>query len=389
MGLTASEVYKLAARYGPKKVHEQSQQLARFMEEKIEILDVPGEVGYVTVKAGGLESTGWIADNATLPAGGSVDPTQVYYTPKYLFTRLSLPRGGIDLVRDVKDGVRLIMEEIETATADVARQIGRSLFTNDLGSPAGSVSAGDSSFTVSDVSGFREGVKIDVYNGATYIETVAIDYIDWSTTPYTVHLTDVTTASWTTSYTLYLRGSKSNGVIPLKDVASGSASLYSLAATTNEWSGNTDSTTTTLSETAMRALHDKLRVRRGMPCTCVVMSPTMLTRYLNLHTGFRQFTSAGYDFYGKQAGPTFDGIPIFVDDNMPEDMVLFFQRQDAKLHRFKKFGPEGHGVKPGRDGLSNAIVSQTSFSYDVQMWQAAEMRVTRRNGMGAMTAIDS
>ena len=142
MGITASEVFRLAARYGPKKVQEQSLMLARFSETKLDVLDQPGQTGYVTVKAGGVDATGFLADGGTLPTGGAVDPTQLNYTPKYLITRLQLPRGGIDLVRDVKDGVRLVMEELESAAADVARTRGRSIFSGSLGSPAASVSSG-------------------------------------------------------------------------------------------------------------------------------------------------------------------------------------------------------------------------------------------------------
>ena len=57
MGITANDVYQLAARLGAKAVEEQSQMVAKFFDQKLDILDQPGQTGYVNVKAGGVEST--------------------------------------------------------------------------------------------------------------------------------------------------------------------------------------------------------------------------------------------------------------------------------------------------------------------------------------------
>lgn len=393
MGLSASEVFRLAARYGPKKVHEQSLLLARFVEEKLDVLDQPGQTGYVTVKAGGLEPTGWIADQATLPTGGSVDPTQLNYTPKYLFTRLRLPRGGLDLVKDVKDGVRLVMEELESAAGDVARQKGRSVFSNSLGSVAASAAAASNSFTITDVAGLRKGAQIDVYTSAgVFRESAVIDYVDWATGPiaggtaYTVYLTAAKGLTWATTDVIYLHGAQANGIVSLSDAA-GTGSVYSHAASSDEWSGNKDSTTTTLSETAMRRVHDQVRNRCGMPVDCIVMNPVTVTRYLNLHTDQRRFYSGDtLDKYGSLR-PAFDGVEIFPDENCGTKDVFFFNKRHYKLHRFRKFGPETDGGKSASMSMAAAMLSQTAFVYDIQMWEACEARITQRNGLGHMSAI--
>lgn len=393
MGITASEVFRLAARYGPKKVHEQSLLLARFVEEKLDVIDQPGQTGYVTVKSGGLEATGYIADQATLPTGDAVDPTQLYYTPKYLFTRLRLPRGGLDLVRDIKDGVRLIIEELESAAADVARQKGRAVFSKALGSPAASASSGTATFTITDVAGLRKGAQVDLYTSAgAFRESAVIDYVDWTTGPiaggtaYTVNLTANKALTWATTDVLYLRGSKANGIVSIADAAS-TDSLYGHAATSDEWSGNKDSTTTTLSETAMRRIHDQIRNRRGMPVDCIVMNPVTLTRYMNLHTDQRRFYPGDtLDKYGSLR-PAFDGVEIFPDENCGAKDVLFFNKRDYKIHRFRKFGPETDGGKSAGMNMAAAMLSQSAFVYDVQMWEAMEARVTCRNGLGHMSAI--
>jgi len=402
MGITAGEVYQLAARFGAKAVEEQSQLVAKFFDQKLDILDQPGQTGYVNVKSGGVESTKFIADNGALPGGDAVDITQLYYTPKFLFSRLSLPRGGLELANGVKDGVRLLVEQLKSAAADVARQRGRAVFNSGLGSPAAAVTAGVGvkTFTIDDVSGIKPGMAVDIYNGGSFVETVVIASIDWAGsgplygTPYTVTTVADIANNWTTAYTLNVQGARSVvsgsalGMLSLADVCA-NANLYGHAPSADEWSGNLDGTTTSLSEGALRTMHDQIRNRRGVEVDCIVMNPVTVTRYLNLSTDQRRFAPGdALDKYGRLT-PTFDGIEIFPDVNCGNKDVFFFNSDDVKLHRFRKFGPDTDGMRSPALGASAAIVSSTSFTYDIQMYEAMELRVTRRNGTGHMSAIAS
>jgi hypothetical protein len=388
MGITATEVYALAARFGAKKVNQQSLLKSRALEQKVDIQDVPGQTGYVTLKSGGLEPTGWLADNASLPTGGSVEPTQLYYTPKFLLTRLSLPRGGLTLVKDVKDGVRLLMEQLDTAAADVARQRGRAFFRKSLGSLTANQASVSAPISLQNVAGIRKGATVQAYNGASLQDTRVVDYVDWTSAPapYDVYLTTDTASAWQSGWTVYLYGSYSNGPLSLEDVCANS-SLYSHATTADEWNGNLDSTTTTLSETAMATLTDQIRNRAGEEIDCIFMNPVTVTRYMDLHTDQRRFYAGQkLDNYGGLK-PTFRGIEIFADENVGEGDVFFFKKSDVKMHRFRKFGAETDGGKNPGMNMGAAIISQSAFAYDVQMWSAEELRVLRRNGTGHMSAI--
>lgn len=388
MGITASEVYALSARYGAKKVHEQSLLKSRAIEEKVEVQDIPGQVGYVTLKSGGLEPTGWIPDNGTLPAGDHVEPQQLYYTPKFLLTRLNLPRGGLTLVKDVKDGVRLLMEQLDTAAADVARQRGRAFFKKSLGNLQAAQSAVSDPISMQNVAGFRKGATVQAYDGATLKDTAVVDYVDWATAPapYDVYLTADTNLLWQSGWTVYLYGAKANGPLSLEDVCANS-SLYSHATTSDEWNGNLDSTTTTLSETAMATITDQVRNRAGENIDCIFMNPVMVTRYMDLHTDARRFMAGSkLDKYGGLK-PTFRGIEIFPDENCGEGDVFFFRKGDTKIQRFRKFGAETDGGKNPGMNMGAAIISQSALAYDIQMWCAEEARILRRNGTGHMSAI--
>lgn len=398
MGITANDVYQLAARLGAKAVEEQSQMVAKFFDQKLDILDQPGQTGYVNVKAGGLESTKFIGDGLTLPNGAAVDITQLHYTPKFLFSRLSLPRGGLELANGVKDGVRLLVEQLKSAAADVARQRGRSVFNKGLGSPYAPVTAPATSFQITDVSGLKIGMKIDVYDDtatpAALVDSVTVTSIDWvgsgpiaGLAYYTVGIT-AAGANWATTNNLYVQGARTQGMVSLTDVCA-NAALYDHPVGDDGWSGNLDSTTTSLSEGALRTMHDQIRNRRGVEVDCIVMNPVTVTRYLNLATDQRRFMPGdALDKYGKLL-PTFDGVEIFPDVNCGNKDVFFFNGDDVKLHRFRKFGPDTDGMRSPAMGSAAAIVSSTSFTYDIQMYEAMELRVTRRNGSGHMSAIAS
>lgn len=401
MGITANDVFRLAARLGAKAVEEQSQMVAKFFDQKLDILDQPGQTGYVNVKSGGIESTKFIADNGDLPGGDSVDIRQLHYTPKFLFSRLSLPRGGLELANGVKDGVRLLVEQLKSAAADVARQRGRSVFNTGLGSPYETQASTSTDFKIADVSGLKPGMKIDIYNGATLEDSKVVASIDWATSGpiagldyYVVTLTAATAVPWNASWKIYVQGAHALdgteylGMLSLADVCANSA-LYGLAAGTDEWSGNLDSTTTSLSEGSLRTMHDQIRNRRGTEVDCIVMNPVTVTRYLNLATDQRRFMPGdALDKYGKLL-PTFDGVEIFPDVNCGNKDVFFFNGDDVKLHRFRKFGPDTDGMRSPAMGSAAAIVSSSTFTYDIQMYEAMELRVTRRNGSGHLSAIAS
>jgi len=408
MGITAAEVFQLAARFGAKKVHEQVNLVAPFVD-KMKTLKIEGQTGYVTVKTGGIGTTGFLADGAPLPAGDNKKPEQLTYYPRHLFTRLDLPRGGLELVRDVKDGVRLVNEQLDTAAKDVARQLGRAVFSASLGSPAATVAAQDT-IEVTDIMGFRVGMALDIFTAAGAIQCAGetadlvagterskvIQSINW--TPalgvYTITLTeaiDSATASVTLNATdqIFLRGAKDNALTSLDDVTSESGDVYDKGPTDiAEWSGNSLASTGVggaLTDADLRTVHDKIRLRRGEEVGAVCTNPLVLTSYMNLFTDNHRFQRGDVlDHYKLK--PTFDGIAIEVDPNCPRDKAYLVNMSDVALHQFRAFGPVTDG--DGRaSGMGAALVSQSNFAWDIQMHLSTQLRATMRSGCGVITGI--
>ncbi len=388
MGITANETMALAKRRGADEVQEQTNSKAPALAEggAIKYIKEPGVVGFVNVTSGGNGSGGFVSDGRTLPTGESSDVTQLSYNARYLYNRLLLPRGGLEQLSR-REGVRMALVQLKKSAGQAVRQRARAFFGGSLGSPAATVTASSTTFTTADPSGFRNGDKIECRESdGTLRQIVQITNVAVAsgTGNSTVTFTPANSVQWETSDVLYIRGQYSNGITSVTDVHA-AASLYGHSQTADDWSGNLDSSTSTLSETAIRDLFDVCIVRSGEEPDCLVMHPQTCSTYMELfHTDMR-FTSGGKnDYYGFK--PTFDGKPIHRDPNFQKSNVLLHNEEDVKIHEFRPFGPASDGDAK-KSGMAAAQLSPTSFAWDIQMHQSIQTAVQCRNSSALMTGI--
>jgi hypothetical protein len=168
--------------------------------------------------------------------------------------------------------------------------------------------------------------------------------------------------------------------------ACGTSTLHGVAATGNEWSGITDSTTTTLTVGAMRALMTTVVRRRGKKPKFILCNRKNEERYSNQLLNNRRFMSGKMDAVGGAAFE-FEGVPLFCDENIGDTEMYFFNDEDVTLHVFRDFASDFDGA--AKKGLDRGamLVSDTSLVYDVQVWGAFNTRVERRNGCARFSAI--
>jgi len=79
------------------------------------------------------------------------------------------------------------------------------------------------------------------------------------------------------------------------------------------------------------------------------------------------------DSDGGATVPMFQGLPIVVDENVPDHVMYFFNKDDIKLAEFKDFGPDQDGTN------AHGMVDRSKLIYDTQIWGMYNMRVQRRN----------
>ncbi len=392
MGITTSDVLLLAARYGAKKVEEQSDLSAPFAAKEMTTIKQEGQTGYVTIKTGGLSSTQFLADGAALPTGSNIQPLQMTYIPRHLVTRLTLPRGGLELCKDVKDGVALVMEELDTAANDVARQKGRAVFSSQITLDTECSAVGASSITVSDALGYRIGATVTLGSLAIPAtrETAVVESVDFVSgiVTFTVALPGSITGLPPADIIAFLGNAESNSPESLDNVTSASADVYGKSASDagfEEWKGTQVASGGTISTGSLREIHDQIRIRRGQEIDCVVTNPIQMTNYLDLFTSNERFQRGDVlDNYALL--PTFDGKKFVVDPNCPRSKAYLVNKKDVLIHEFRAFGPVVDGDKRS-SGMGAAIVSQNTFSWDVQMHESMNLRVLHRAGCGALTGL--
>lgn len=398
MAITLAQISALAGRYTNEIVNEQANLEAPFAAKTLKRLKRANEVGVVNIKAGEFDSTAFVADAGLLPDGSDVQPVQGTYQPVGLFSRIRLPRIAAGLVRSTSDGIDLVKEEMESCGASLARQLGRGVFGQSLGSPTATVNTTSTTFTVVSPSGWRVGMAFAVYNGASHIEgdtqatvlrvtkvDIPADGVGDTTITFVAAGGAGNTVQWLTTYTFWLRGANVNRMTSMADITA-AASLYGQSQNSNEWAGNLDSTTTVMTIPALRALLTTVVRRRGMKPSHIVSNRKNEERYSNLLINNRRFMQGKMDAVGGAAFEL-EGIPWITDENVDDTDVFFFQEKDVKLHEFRDFQPDIDGTKKTGMNIGAALISDTNLVYDVQVWGAFNLRVERRNGTGRMSAL--
>lgn len=401
MTITVSQITSLVGRYTNSVVNEQVNEEFPFLGSgKLKKVKKPDKIGIVNIKAGELRSTSFIADAGTLPTGSDVQPVQGTYSPVGLFGRISIPRIAAKLASSVEDGIDLVKEEMQSAGQTLSRQLARGVFGSQLGSPAATVNAASTTFTVASPAGWRVGMAFEVYNGPTpveghneatilYVAKVAmpVDGVGNTTITFVGTNSGGNASQWLTTYTFYLRGAQANAMTSLRDVCA-DASLYGQSQNSNEWAGNLDTSTTTLTIPALRAMLTTVVRRRGKKPTYIVSNRKNEERYSNLLINNRRFMQGKMDAVGGSAFEL-EGIPWVTDENVDDTDVFYFNDKDVVLHEFQDFAPEIDGAQKKGMNLGAALISDTSLIYDVQILGIFNLRCMRRNGTARFSVLDS
>lgn len=385
--LTLSDVQDLLARYGNDFVTEQTNLMAPFFSSgSLKKRKNRGKVIIVLVKAGGLASTGFLADGGNLPDKKGKTPARGTLFPKVLFSRLGIGRLAVATLVDVNDAISLFKENTESMAEDIARQRGRAVAKTSLGSPATVPST--TTITVSDPSGWRVGSKVDRYNTSdVYQETVEITDVDIPASGNST-ITFAAAATRATTDTFYLQGAHDNAPTSLSDVTA-DASLYGLSQNANDWAANRNPSIGTLSIDDMRLASVLHRRRRGKAHDCAVMNSVNEKRYSDLNLAQRRFMPGQKLDVRGGLKSEFEGKPIEVDENFPDDEIYLITESDLYWNETVSLHSDRDGSPAQMLGSSapHAHVDQNEFAIDVHMWEAGNLVCTRRSGISILAGI--
>jgi hypothetical protein len=389
-GFIASDVDELAARYGNATVNNQTKVRAPFYAEKVKRKHIRAKVGIVNVRTSGLASTRWLADGGALPSKSNKQPVQGVYLPRVNLTRVGLPRLAAALVDSVDDGVALVMENLAAAAEHMALNRGRGLIGSQLPSATATAAQSATTLLVASPAGYVIGGSVDSHNSSdAYLETITVSRIvvnlDGTATLTVSAIAD--SGGIGATHKLYQAGGQANAPAGLRD-ATAAASLYGVSNTTNDWEGNLDSATTELNIDAMRLLMVKHKRRRGKKPGVVLMNSMNEKRYSDLNINNRRFAPGQVMDATGGLKAEFDGVEVFVDECVGDEEIFYVDLDDVMVHEFVPLGTDGDGSngKPTH-GNTHALVDDTDFVFDVQMWEACNQRFLRRNGISRMSAL--
>lgn len=385
---TASAIASLLARFGNKVVHEQANlNNALVAKGVVKKKKTSGQRHIVNIKAGGMDSTGFISDAAALPSGSEVALKQGVVDPVALFSRLSIPRVAAEVANGASDAVNLVKEQMQSTGEDLGRTLARAMYSSTLGALTAAASATNTAFRTTDPSGYRVGQTLDFYTAAGTLKAskrvkkivVPANGDLAATNPATITLTAAVGAALTAGINVYLKGAQGNNINSLADCAA-NASLHSLATTADEWHGNLATTVGALTLAKMRDMSRTIRYRSRKKWSHVLASPVNCQRILELHVSNIRYTSGKADESGLDV--MFEGKSIFEDDNAPDGDLFFHQQDDCYLAVWREPSAQFDGKTP-------QMVSDTSLVFDTQFLAIQNFVFTRRNSSGRMTGITS
>ena len=403
------------------------------------------EQGIVRIRASdGLASTGQLSDGAGLPDGENVSFQSGSYLPKIFFTRLWIPRGAAHLAAGGRDGVRLVREELEVAGRQLGKVLGQAVFRAPICTfvdqaggvvPAAgatrAVVAGDEDFLVTTIAGLYEGQTVQIVDNAANLLTATVKGINYNlnetfsgtAVTYTgaaefgvfgIQLTftggatvgeagvdannelDAGAAANLGTLSVPNRGPESTTPSTLQandpmvslSQAYGNGALYGI--TNSAYTGTTKTVNGPLTGAVMRDVSTAIKRRAGYGWHMLVMNSNMIQNYFEnvvIATG-PSSPALNYlpgqttkDIDGGATVPTFQGMPIVIDENVDDHLMYYFNKDDIKLAEFKEFSPDQDSSN------AHGMVDRSRLIYDTQIWGMYNMRVQRRNSGGQLTGL--
>lgn len=168
--LSASDVVAFAAREGNKMIEAQVNLKAKTFAA-LDKMPMKGRRAVINVVNGGLPSTSQVVDFGALPSEAANVPAQGFVDAVGYVSRLGLGRIALETLAGVDDSADLLDLQLQIAADDMARQIGRAVFGQQLAAPtvAGSTvtQAGGAGTVVEIVAQFTGGLS-DWREGEAY-----------------------------------------------------------------------------------------------------------------------------------------------------------------------------------------------------------------------------
>lgn len=292
--------------------------------------NVAGKDVRVAVRTGFNGGISAGTEDGALPACGDAEYLQFTGTLKNLYGTIEISDKALRAsARDEGAFVNLLNDEMRSLVDSASYNFGRMLFSRQDGLVAVVDNVVSNKIIVDNVTAFKEGMYIDVYNtsGAKYTaQRVKVTFVDRESTALHVE-GDVSKV--TASDQIYLHGSKGNEISGLESVFT-DETLYGVDRTNPYMKPYVYNDVGAISENTLQMALDCIEEASGGKVNFIVCSWGVRRALLEYYKS-KQTTMPTMEIEGGFKALSFNGIPVVVDRFCPAGTMYLLNTDDFKL----------------------------------------------------------
>jgi hypothetical protein len=436
--VTINSISGIIAEFGPERfvntINNMSPLIGSGVLEKVE---QDGEELTVTADVGESPATTYALDFDTRPNGQTTTPVKARFVPTMVTTRVSLGKqAALGKLAD-KELTKLLDAKLDASAKSVARHIGRGLYAGTVVPQAvatWSGTAADSTVSISflDVSLFIPGASYNfVDTSLTFSYTIrcqskvaavvgansanvagTVTFINDVINPATGAVIALGATAVAVDDILALRGTypgfggsataiAGKRLNSFDDIAgSGASSSFGgiAPASLPGWVGQTIALSAAYSHEAALQFDARITQYSGEQFTDALMSPQVAAAH-RIQAGAMgavfgmsiqptaqrpQPLGARADKYGdvRSSGLDLAGRPVLIDPNCPQTIVVFHNRDHAKLGCWSEMAPEELTELGGV-----VVTNRATLSMDADFTGSYQLYCAKRGAIGVMTGL--
>lgn len=324
------------------------------------------------------------SEDGTLPTASSHSFLQFKSSLKNLYGTIAITDKAIRASQSSKGSfVNLLNDEMESLIKSSSFNLGRMLYGDGTGKVATVVSLSETLPVFDSVRNLIEGMKIDIYNGATKVKSgLIITYVDRQSKKITCNesLAGVCQAN----FEIYACGSKNSeitGIARLFDTTTANKELYGVDRSQYKWLypyAEKFATATDITDTIIQKAMNAIEEEAGSQVDFIAVSNNVRNSYQTYLTSFRRNIDIT-TLAGGYKAMTYAGVPVVYERFVEDGAMYLLNTKDFNLHQLCDWewieGEKGNILIP----------SATTPTFTATLVKYAELICDRPNAQGKIS----
>ena len=329
------------------------------------------------------------SETGSLPTAGGHTHLQFKTPLKNLYGTISLSDKAIRASQNNKGAfVNLLNDEMESLIKASSFNLGRMLYGDGTGAVATVASVSNHIPTFDSVRNFVEGMKIDIYNGSTAVQTgLTITYVDRANKQLVCDSAfDNSVAQNNVVYACGSKGNEITGIKRLFDTTSGNKMLYGVDRTSYPWLypyiNTNGGNSTEISDLMIQNALNSIEENSGNQVDFIAVSGDVRNAYQAYLSEFRRNIDVT-TLAGGYKAMTYAGVPIVYERFVDEGTMYLLNTKDFNLHQLCDW----EWIESENGNI--LIPSATTPTYSATLVKYAELVCDRPSAQGKISNISS